>query len=99
MSTLGCAPERWAPHFADYLYVSFTNATAFSPTDTMPLTQWAKILMLTQALTSLLTSALVAARGQYPHLRDGEPAPPVRPAHSQSFLSVASAFSQFVPRH
>jgi len=46
----------------DYLYVSFTNATAFSPTDTMPLTPWAKALMLVQALASLLTIALVAAR-------------------------------------
>jgi hypothetical protein len=42
--------------------VSFTNATAFSPTDTLPLTPWAKLLMLVQALTSLLTVALVAAR-------------------------------------
>ncbi len=46
----------------DYLYVSFTNATAFSPTDTMPLTPWAKVLMLVQSLASLLTIALVAAR-------------------------------------
>lgn len=62
MSTPGCAPTHWAPHFADYLYVSFTNATAFSPTDTMPLTRGARMLMLIQALASLLTIALVAAR-------------------------------------
>jgi uncharacterized membrane protein len=62
MSTPGCAPQGWWPHFVDYLYVSFTNATAFSPTDTMPLTRWAKLLMLVQSLASLLTVAMVAAR-------------------------------------
>jgi hypothetical protein len=56
------APQNWAPGFVDYLYVAFTNATAFSPTDTLPLTQWAKTLMAVQSLTSLLTIALVAAR-------------------------------------
>ena len=55
-------PLRWHARFVDYLYVSFTNATAFSPTDTLPLTPWAKLLMLVQALVSLLTVALVAAR-------------------------------------
>ncbi|MEU6095057.1 hypothetical protein [Streptomyces sp. NPDC047079] len=52
----------WEPTFADYLYVSFTNATAFSPTDTMPLSRWAKLLMAVQASISLLTLALVVAR-------------------------------------
>lgn len=52
----------WRPAFIDYLYVAFTNATAFSPTDTMPLTPWAKMLMLVQSLASLLIVALVAAR-------------------------------------
>ncbi|MGW2696448.1 hypothetical protein [Streptomyces sp. NPDC001296] len=52
----------WEPAFADYLYVSFTNATAFSPTDTMPLSRWAKLLMASQASISLLTLALVVAR-------------------------------------
>ncbi len=52
----------WSPHFVDYLYVAFTNATAFSPTDTMPLSITAKVLMLIQSLASLLTIALVAAR-------------------------------------
>jgi len=56
------APENWHPSFMDYLYVSFTNATAFSPTDTMPLTEWAKALMMLQSLASLVTVALVAAR-------------------------------------
>ncbi len=58
----GCTLPHWTPHFVDYLYVSFTNATAFSPTDTLPLTPWAKLLMLVQSLASLLTVALVAAR-------------------------------------
>jgi len=62
MVTPACAAPGWRPVFADYLYVSFTNATAFSPTDTMPLTPWAKMLMLLQSLASLLTVALVAAR-------------------------------------
>ncbi|HWE63720.1 MAG TPA: hypothetical protein VHB98_18555 [Chloroflexota bacterium] len=62
MSTPGCSPGTWFPHFIDYLYVSFTNATAFSPTDTLPLTPWTKLLMLVQAFASLLTVALVAAR-------------------------------------
>jgi hypothetical protein len=50
------------PTFEDYLFVAFTNAAAFSPTDTMPLTGRAKMLMLVQAMASLLTVALVAAR-------------------------------------
>ncbi|HSX46795.1 MAG TPA: hypothetical protein VLF87_02290 [Patescibacteria group bacterium] len=52
----------WRPLFFDYLYVSITNATAFSPTDTMPLTHRAKFLMGLQALVSLAAIALVAAR-------------------------------------
>jgi uncharacterized membrane protein len=62
MSTPGAAPAGWTPRFPDYLYVAFTNATAFSPTDTLPLTVWAKLLMLVQSFASLLTVALVAAR-------------------------------------
>jgi hypothetical protein len=62
MTTPGCAAEHWTPSFIDYFYVAFTNATAFSPTDTLPLTPWAKMLMLVQAATSLLTITLVAAR-------------------------------------
>jgi hypothetical protein len=56
------APKPWRPGFLDYLYMSLTNATAFSPTDTMPLTQSAKILMSLQSVTSLITIALVVAR-------------------------------------
>jgi hypothetical protein len=62
MSTPGCTTEHWSPSFMDYFYVAFTNAAAFSPTDTMPLTPWAKGLMLVQSATSLLTITLVAAR-------------------------------------
>jgi hypothetical protein len=62
MVTPGCALHGWAPSFLDYLFVSFTNASAFSPTDTMPLTLTAKVLFMVQAATSLLTVVLVAAR-------------------------------------
>jgi uncharacterized membrane protein len=56
------APEGWRPGFVDYLYTSLTNATAFSPTDTMPLTPVAKTLMGIQSLASLVTIGLVVAR-------------------------------------
>jgi hypothetical protein len=56
------ARPGWMPTLIDYLYVSFTNATAFSPTDTMPLTPWAKVLMAVQSGTSLATLGLVIAR-------------------------------------
>jgi len=56
------AHQDWEPGFVDYLYLSFTNATAFSPTDTMPLSRWAKLTMLAQSLVSLVTVALVIAR-------------------------------------
>jgi len=52
----------WHPTFFDYLYLSFTNSTAFSPTDTMPLTATAKLLMGFQSMISLLTIGLVVAR-------------------------------------
>lgn len=55
------APE-WEPQFVDYLYLSFTNATAFSPTDVMPLARWAKLTMLAQSAVSLAVGALVIAR-------------------------------------
>jgi hypothetical protein len=48
--------------FIDYLFVAYTNATAFSPTDTMPLSQWAKILMIAQSASSLLLGIMVVAR-------------------------------------
>jgi len=53
----------WVPSFVDYLYVSLTNSSAFSPTDTMPLSPRAKILMGVQATAALVTSVLVIAKG------------------------------------
>jgi hypothetical protein len=55
-------PAHWRPLLIDYLYVSLTNATAFSPTDTMPLTALAKSVMGVQALVSLVTIGLVVSR-------------------------------------
>jgi hypothetical protein len=55
------APD-WEPGFVDYLYVAFTNATAFSPTDTMPLSRWAKLAMMFQSIVSVVVVALVIAR-------------------------------------
>ncbi|MEU1449531.1 hypothetical protein ACFWBS_48860 [Streptomyces mirabilis] len=52
----------WVPTLVDYLYVSLTNSTAFSPTDTMPLSTRAKIMMSIQSVSALLTSLLVIAR-------------------------------------
>lgn len=54
--------EEWEPRFTDYLYVSFTNATAFSPTDTMPLTTLAKGAMMAQAVVAFVTVAMLVAR-------------------------------------
>jgi hypothetical protein len=56
------AEPRWHPRLFDYMYVSFTNAVAFSPTDAMPLTRWAKALMLVESAASAITVLLVAAR-------------------------------------
>jgi len=52
----------WVPVFVDYLYLSITNSSAFSPTDTMPLTSRAKVLMAIEATAALVTSLLVVAR-------------------------------------
>jgi len=56
------AAPAWRPQFVDYLYLGFTNATAFSPTDAMPMTPWAKLAMMVQSLVSLAILALVIAR-------------------------------------
>lgn len=56
------ASSDWEPAFFDYLYTSFTNAAAFSPTDTMPLSRWSKALFLSQSAVSLITVALVISR-------------------------------------
>ncbi|MBB5160222.1 hypothetical protein [Mycobacterium sp. AZCC_0083] len=52
----------WRPTFIDYFYVSLTNSMAFSPTDTMPLARWAKVMMSVQSLVAVTTIALVIAR-------------------------------------
>ena len=62
MGTPGLAQKDWEPYFADYLYLAFTNATAFSPTDTLPLSRWAKFAMLLESAISLVTAALVIAK-------------------------------------
>jgi uncharacterized membrane protein len=59
---MGGAFEHWRPGFHDYLYTSLTNATAFSPTDTMPLTLTAKAVMALQSVSAFATLALVVAR-------------------------------------
>jgi hypothetical protein len=56
------APADWEPRFLDYLYISFTNVVAFSPTDVLPLTRGVKALMAVQSLVALSTVALVIAR-------------------------------------
>ena len=56
------ADSVWDTGFVDYLFLSWTNATAFSPTDVLPLTRWAKLTMLAQSAISLVTLALVVAR-------------------------------------
>jgi hypothetical protein len=52
----------WSPGFIDYLFLAFTNATAFSPADTFPLTMRAKLLMMAESAISFATIALVASR-------------------------------------
>lgn len=54
--------ESWSPGFVDYLFLAFNTSTAFSPTDCPVLTRWAKVLMMLQALISLATVVLLAAR-------------------------------------
>jgi uncharacterized membrane protein len=62
MGTPDMASADWEPEFLDYLYLAFTNSTAFSPTDTLPLSRWAKSAMLAQSAISLVTAALVVAK-------------------------------------
>jgi uncharacterized membrane protein len=56
------APAGWRPAYPDYLYLAYTNATAFSPTDTLPVRRWAKLTMLVQSALSLVIAILVIAR-------------------------------------
>jgi hypothetical protein len=62
MTSMELAPPHWEPAFGDYLYLAFTNAAAFSPTDVLPMSRWAKMAMTAQALVSIVTVALVVAR-------------------------------------
>jgi uncharacterized membrane protein len=62
MTSPELAPPDWEPAFADYLYLAFTNAAAFSPTDVMPLSRWAKLAMTLQSVVSIVTVALIVAR-------------------------------------
>jgi hypothetical protein len=54
--------KDWRPGFVDYLFLAFNTSTAFSPTDVPVLSRWAKLMMMVQALISLVTVALLAAR-------------------------------------
>ncbi len=56
------APLGWRPRFVDYLYLAFTNATAFSPTDAMPLAAMARLTVAVQARISLAILGLIVAR-------------------------------------
>ncbi len=58
----GIGAENWLPGFTDYLYVSTTNVTNFASSDTLPISHQAKLLMMIQALVSVITVVLVAAR-------------------------------------
>jgi hypothetical protein len=62
MVTPDCAHPTWSPAFVDYLYLAFTDATAFSPADVLPLSGWAKMMMLAESLVSLATITIVASR-------------------------------------
>lgn len=53
---------EWEPHFVDYVYLAFTNSTAFSPTDVLPLSRWVKLLMMVQAGIAIAVVVLVVAR-------------------------------------
>jgi hypothetical protein len=57
------AKSDWSPAFIDYFYVSITNSSAFSPTDTMPLSHHAKMLMATESVSAIALSVIVIARG------------------------------------
>jgi hypothetical protein len=58
----GKQARAWRPGFVDYLFLAFNTSTAFSPTDVPVLSRWAKLMMMVQALISLTTVALIAAR-------------------------------------
>jgi hypothetical protein len=62
MTSPELAPAEWEPQFGDYLYLAFTNATAFSPTDVLPYSRWSKMAMALQAMISVSVGALIVAR-------------------------------------
>ncbi len=62
MQQTAYAPADWVPSFADYLSLAFWTATAFSPTDVSAIRTWAKLLMMVEAMASLIVAALVIAR-------------------------------------
>lgn len=63
VATRSSARSDWSPGFLDYFYVSVTNSSAFSPTDTMPLSHRAKMLMAVESVSALMLSVVVIARG------------------------------------
>jgi hypothetical protein len=62
MTSPDMTKKDWEPYFLDYFYLAFTNATAFSPTDTLPLSRWAKFVMALESAIALVTAALVIAK-------------------------------------
>lgn len=63
VATRSAAVSDWSPAFVDYFFVSVTNSSAFSPTDTMPLSHRAKMLMSVESVSALMLSVIVIARG------------------------------------
>jgi len=61
-NTEHAAAQGWEPTYPDYLYLAYTNAISFSPTDTMPVRMWAKMTMMIESAISLLIAILVVAR-------------------------------------
>jgi len=59
---IAAGEQEWQPNFVDYLFLAFNTSTAFSPTDVPVLSRWAKLLMMIQAMISLLVIALLAGR-------------------------------------
>jgi uncharacterized membrane protein len=59
---IAAGEHDWQPNFVDYLFLAFNTSTAFSPTDVPVLSRWAKLLMMIQAIISLLVIALLAGR-------------------------------------
>jgi hypothetical protein len=59
---LAAGEHEWEPNFIDYLFLAFNTSTALSPTDVPVLSRWAKVMMITQAMISLIVVVLLAAR-------------------------------------